>query len=80
MGRTAAFVTGQNQLPRKPIRRSSVTFIRYPSRVPETTVFGTLQGTPQNPRVYAWNSVPKLIPKSKFQNLTNLLSFGTFVT
>jgi hypothetical protein len=44
------------------------------------TVFGTLRQTPQNPGVYAWDGVPKPVPKSKFQNLANFMSFGTFVT
>jgi hypothetical protein len=35
--------------------------------VPKTSVLGTLRISPQNPGVYAWNSVPKAIPKSKSQ-------------
>jgi hypothetical protein len=34
----------QNELRRNPVRRSSVAFIRYSSRVPKTTVFDATPG------------------------------------
>jgi hypothetical protein len=45
--------------------------------VPKTVVFGTLRSPTFKRPVHAYNFVSKLIPKSKFQNLTNSMSFGT---
>jgi hypothetical protein len=46
---------------------------KYPMKttdaVPKTAVFGTLRQTPQIPGVYAWDGVPKAVPKSKAQKL-----------
>jgi hypothetical protein len=47
--------------------------------LPKTFVFGTLAETPQNPGVYAPSSVPKAVPKSKYQYLTYSVGFSTFV-
>ena len=47
--------------------------------VPKTFVFETLPHSPKNPRFYAYNFVSKLIPKTKSQNSTYSMSFGTLV-
>jgi hypothetical protein len=54
---------------------------KYPMKttdtVLKTSVFGALRQTPQNSGVYAWDSVPKGVPKSRFQNLAYSVVFGT---
>jgi hypothetical protein len=78
MRRTPALRDGsQNELRRKVIRRSSAAFIRHSSPVSKTSVFGTLRQTPQIPGVYAWDGVPKAVPKSKAQKLNPVESYGT---
>jgi len=47
--------------------------------VTKTNVFVTLPPSPKNPPFYAYKSATKLIPKSKFQNLTYSMSFVTLV-
>jgi hypothetical protein len=48
--------------------------------VSQTFVFVTLFSPTAKPPVYAYGSVTKLIPKSKYQNLTNSMSFDTLFT
>ena len=47
--------------------------------VSKTLVFVTHPPPPLFDRLYAYESVTKLIPESKYQYLTNLVSFATFV-
>src|SRR5215212_4467684 len=66
------------------LRLSRVFIQSLPRRsvtsVSKTTVFGTFGDASRNPGVYAWDSVPKDVPKSKAQNLAYSGSFGTLVT
>jgi hypothetical protein len=47
--------------------------------VPKTFLFGTASAGVLDERVYGLLSVPKLIPKSKYQYFYNSMSFGTVV-